>query len=1026
MVSMETASVATVIAMPPNNLPLQVNRFIGRERERIEVRRLLAHTRLLTLTGAGGSGKTRLALQVATDLLEEFEHGVWWAELASLSDPRLVPQAVASAMGISERAGCALTATLCDALRPKRLLLVVDSCEHLLAACGQLIETLLQTCSALRILVTSRQALTIAGETIWSVPSLRVPDTDRLPPVEELMTYEAVQLFVERARSVQPSFTLTPANAPAVVQVCRRLDGIPLAMELAAARIRVLSVEQIVARLDDTCRLLTGGSRSALPRQQTLRATMDWSYDLLSAREQACFRRLSVFAGGFALDAAADVCAGEPSEEDDVLDVLSSLIEKSLVITERHSGEARYRLLETMRQYGREKLQQANEVEFVRSRHCRWCVRFVERAGPDPGGLQQIEWIQRFDLEHDNIRTALAWSLEMGEAEPAARIGAAIWHFWLYRGYLAEGCDVLERILAQLAGQTPLRARLLQAAGVLALYQGDYARAHPLLHESLDLSRALRDPQGIGYALVSLGTLTRGQGHYAQAITLFEESLPLLRQAGDKRVMALALSGWGLALLSLGEYERSIALCEQSVTLARELGSPQSVAGSLTTLAMAVLGQDDYERARALCEESLAIRQELGDMGGSAHTLAILGQVALHQGNIEQAGGHYGESLSLRQALGDKEGVASALEGLAGVAQRQGQPLTAARLYGAAEALREAIGAPLPPTDRAAYERSVADVRVQLGAASFEAAWTEGRAFTLAQAITGAKSVGGRVRIAPSSPSAGGAIPATSPRAPASAGNAFRQSERDRARIEDDLRKAQFIQRSLLPEALPQIPGWRLATCYQPAREVGGDFFDCIPREDGRLGLLLGDATGKGIPAALVMTTACTMLRTAAQTTASPGEVLARVNDLLHARIPPGMFVTCFYAILDPTSGRLRYANAGQDLPYRCHGGGVAELRATGMPLGLMPGSSYDEHEAMLAPGDSLLLYSDGLVEAHGPSREMFGCPRLQTLLAERADGILLTDFLLGELQRFTGDGWEQEDDVTLLLLQRLAEPARA
>ena len=408
--------------------------------------------------------------------------------------------------------------------------------------------------------------------------------------------------------------------------------------------------------------------------------------------------------------------------------------------------------------------------------------------------------------------------------------------------------------------------------------------------------------------------------------------------------------------------------------------------------------------------------------------------MALSQGSYAHAKAHYDESLSLRQALGDTEGIAAALEGLAGVAQGQGQPLSAARLYGAAQALRDAIGAPLPPTDHAFYERTLADVRVQLEAAPFEKAASEGRAFTLAQAIADAQQVTVREQLTSPSQSSTGGVPPSLPQAPASRGTPFgltaREIEmvqaqqaqvRERERIEQELRKAQLIQRSLLPETLPRLSGWRLATYYQPAREVGGDFYDFIPFEDGRLGLLIGDATGKGIPAALVMTTTCTMLRAAAQATASPGEVLARVNDLLYARIPPGMFVTCFYAILDPRSGRLRYATAGQDLPYRCHSNGVSELQAAGMPLGLMPDSSYEEHEVTLSPGESLLFYSDGLVEAHSPSREMFGYSRLQSLLAEQADGASLIDFLLGELKRFTSDGWEQEDDVNMLLLQRMA-----
>ena len=633
--------------------------------------------------------------------------------------------------------------------------------------------------ATLRVLVTSREALTITGETIWRVLPLRVPDTYQLPPIEGLMTYEAVQLFIDRARSVLPSFSLTPENAAVVVQVCRRLDGIPLPTELAAARISVLSLEQIIARLDDACRLLTGGSRTVLPRQQTLRAAMDWSYNLLSAQEQALFRRLSVFAGSFSLEAAEAICAGEPGEECDVLDVLSSLIHKSLLLMEQRSAEARYRLLETMRQYGQEKLQQAGEVATMRRSHCDWYVRFVESAGPEAVGLQQAEWLHRLELEHDNIRTALAWSLEQGEVESGARIGAAIWRFWLYRGYLAEGRHVLERILKHLSEQTSVRTKVLLAAGVFAFYQDDYARANVLLEESLDLSRALSERQGIAYALNALGTLRHSRGVYEQAATLYEESLPLLRELGDRRVMVLALSGWGLTLLSLGEYERSIALCEESLALARELGSPQSVAGSLTTLAIAVLERGDYERASVLCEESLAIRQKLGDKGGSAHTLTILGRVALYQGRYERAKEHYNVSLSLRQALGDKEGIASALEGLAGVAQGQGQPLSAARLYGAAEALRDAIGAPLPPTDDASYESTVADVRVQLDAATFEAAWTEGRAFTLEQAIAEAEQVEVREQITPTSQTTTGVAPPTLPQAPASRGNLFGLTTRE-------------------------------------------------------------------------------------------------------------------------------------------------------------------------------------------------------------------------------------------------------
>ena len=762
-----------------NNLPLPLNRFIGREHEMDEVKGLLATTRLLTLTGTGGCGKTRLALQLATDLRDEYEQGVWWIELAALSDPHLVPQTIASAFGLSEHPGRSLTETLADFLRPRNLLLMLDNCEHLVAACAYLVETLLRSCPHLRILVTSRESLTISGETIWLVPPLHLPDAHYLPPLEGLLKYEAVQLFIERSATVLPSFRLTSENAAAVVQICRRVDGIPLATELAAARVKSLSLEQIVTRLDDAYRLLTGGSRTALPRQQTLLATMDWSYDLLSEMERRLFRRLSVFAGGFTLEAAEAICTDEGVEAEEVFDVLSRLLEKSLVVMSERSSEARYHLLVTIRQYGQEKLRQAGEVAAMRRRHGDWYVRFAEQAGPEAVGLQQAEWLHRVELEHDNIRTVLAWSLEQAEVEAGARIGAAIWRFWLYRGYLTEGRNVLERILQHLSEQTSVRAQVLHAAGVLAFYQGDHARANILLEESLDLSHALPERRGIAYALNTLGDLTHSRGDYQQATTLYEESLLLLRELGDKRVMALALSGWGLALLALGEDERAIARCEESLALARELGSPQSVAGSLTTLAIAVLERGDYGRARGLCEESLAIRQQLADKGGSAHTLTILGRVALSQGSYAQAKAHYDVSLSLRRALGDKEGIASALEGLAGVAQGQGQPLSAARLYGAAQALRNAIGAPLAPTDRASYERMVASVRVQLEAAAFEAAWTQGQAFTLEQAIAAAQQVQVREQITPTSQSSTGVAPATLPQAPASRGNLFGLTARE-------------------------------------------------------------------------------------------------------------------------------------------------------------------------------------------------------------------------------------------------------
>jgi non-specific serine/threonine protein kinase len=760
---MEHGTVSKGSNSSPHHLPLQVNRFIGREREMAAVRELLLTSRLLTLTGAGGSGKTRLALQIATDLLEEFAHRVWWVELAALSDPQLVPQTVASCVGVPERAGRTVTETLSDALGPKRALLVLDNCEHLLTAAAELIGALLQTCPQVHILVTSREALTITGETTWLVLPLRVPDTYQLPPIEGLLTFEAVRLFVERARSVLPSFTLTPENASAVVQVCRRLDGIPLALELAAARIRALSVEQIVARLDDVYRLLTGGSRLALPRQQTLRAAMDWSYDLLSPQEQACFRRLAVFAGSFSLEAAEAICAAEPEKPYDVLDVLSSLIDKSLVLVERCSSEARYRLLETIRQYGQDKLQERAEAVQARRTHRDWYARLAEQAESRMLEAQQEQVFDRLEAEHENLRGALGWSLEQQEAETAAQMGSAIWRFWLLRGHMSEGRNVLERALAGFSEQNTVRAKALNVAAIMASLQDDYATARRLAQESLALSRQLAERKQTGYALYILGRLARIDGNYIGAATFFEESLLLFRELGKQEDIALVLSDMGLTVLNLGEDERATALCEESLALSRTLGDPRAIASWLANLGTIVLARGDCQRAKELCDESLGIRRALGYKGGCAHTLAILGRIALAQRNYEEAIACFNESLTLRQEIGEKEGIATVLEGLAAVTEALGEPVRAAGLYGFAESLRTQIGAPLSPIDVPSYQQAIATLRAKLDEPTFLNARAAGRAMTLEEALAEAAQVKTRAPLPPASSSPRVEAPSTSP-----------------------------------------------------------------------------------------------------------------------------------------------------------------------------------------------------------------------------------------------------------------------
>src|SRR5919112_376772 len=433
---------------PPHNLPSELSSFVGREEELTEVKRLLENNRLLTLTGSGGCGKTRLALAAARKVVERFENGVWMVELASLAEPSLVPQAVASTLGVRERPGSSLTVVLSDYLRTRNLLLILDNCEHLIDVCAELTEAWLHSCPALRVFATSREALGITGEVAWPVPSLSLPDLRRLPDPEGLPRYESSRLFVERTVAVRPDFTLTEQNASAVAEVCYRLDGIPLAIELAAARTKVLSVQEISTRLGDSFRVLTAGSRTATSRQRTLRATMDWSHELLCQKERVLFRRLSVFAGGFTLGAPESICAGEGLQSDEELELLSHLVDKSLVNMWEDRTGTRYRLLETIRQYGWERLEEVGEAAHVRERHAGYYLAVAEEAEPELKGERQVTWLERLETEHENLRVTMAWLLGRGESEEAARLGWALWLFWGIRTHLAEGRRSMERALS--------------------------------------------------------------------------------------------------------------------------------------------------------------------------------------------------------------------------------------------------------------------------------------------------------------------------------------------------------------------------------------------------------------------------------------------------------------------------------------------------------------------------------------------------------------------------------------------------
>jgi predicted ATPase len=681
----------------PNNLPVQLTSFIGRAYEIAEVKRLLSRTRLLTLTGAGGSGKTRLAIHVAADLLERYPDGIWWVELASLVDPNDVPGAVASALKALEQPGRPIGETLADSLSTKDLLLVLDNCEHLVSACAGLADALLRACPKLRVVATSREALGLAGELTYRVPSLSLPDIQRLPAAPQLLDFEAIRLFAERATFSDPRFEITSNSAAAVAQICVRLDGIPLAIELAAARVKVLAVEQIAERLNDRFRLLTAGSRAAIPRHQTLRATLDWSYALLSERERLLLNRLSVFAGGCTLETAEAVCAGSDVEGSEILDLLTQLAEKSLILVEVRGGEARYRLLETVREYCCSRLRESHEESAVRARHTDFFLAMAERWEPGLYGPREVMWLERLEAEHDNLRTALDWAVDAAP-EMALRLAGVVWRFWDTRGFFSEGRARLQRVLAAAQQATRARINALDGAGVLAFRQGDLVAARTLHEEALALSRDLGDRGAIARSLDHLSWIVASQGENEKARGFLEESLALARQSNDQLRICHVL-------LILGEHAR---------------------------------GEGDYDRACKMIEESLPLARRLGSKTTTSTLLVNYGHVMLHHGNIRRAAALFAESLTVARDAGVRRIFRMQLVGVAGVALAAGQAVRASRLVGAAEALGEAMGASVEFGDREDYDRITAAVRAALDEGAYQAACAEGGKMTQEQAIESA------------------------------------------------------------------------------------------------------------------------------------------------------------------------------------------------------------------------------------------------------------------------------------------------
>ncbi len=764
-----------------HTLPVQLTPLIGREREVAAICTLLhrPHVRLVTLTGAGGIGKTRLGLQVAADLSDAFPDGVYFVNLTPIRDPSLTTSTIAHELGIHEAGTQPLLEAVKASLRDKQLLLLLDNFEQIVTA-APLLEDLLAACHQLAILVTSREVLHLQAEHLFPVPPLALPDLAHLPEREQLTRYAAVALFVQRAQAILPGFQLTQAHAQAIVEICVRLDGLPLALELAAARIRLLPPKALLARLAQRLEVLTGGWRTLPERQQTLRNTIQWSYDLLTEREQRLFRWLSIFFGGCTLEAAEAVCqAGQAGgdQASSVLEGVASLLDKSLVQqAEREGKEPRFVMLETIREFGLECLERQGELEAALQAHTSYYLALVEAAEPCLFGPEQLLWFDRLERELDNLRTILQAATTEGEekVELALRLASALQLFWHARGYLREGRDVLERLLAGArALAAPVRLKALNTLGVIMLSQDDprgleqranealalareqynqlnmtyamalcgtaimldrrdYAAAQACLEEALTQARTLGDRLLLFWTLLSRGRLALYQREYSRAIAWFEEGLALCRARGDKVLRSVALFQLARAELSRSHAARARTLLEESLTISREIGSTWGIALVLSALGHLAVQQGEFSQAEAFLADGARLASELGDRRNVARSRLLLAVLAALRGDHAAARLRYEEGLATALDIGHMDYIASGLKGLGCVAAALGLHTWAVLLWGAAEPLRESRSVALP---RDLYERMVALVRTQLGEPAFIAAWAQGRSMTPEQAL---------------------------------------------------------------------------------------------------------------------------------------------------------------------------------------------------------------------------------------------------------------------------------------------------
>ena len=749
---MESPRFESIYTRYPNNLPLQPSSFIGREHELSQLKQLIWSTRLLTLTGPGGCGKTRLALKVAEQLLDAFSDGAWFVDFASLPDTGPVPQTVASVFAIRESIGRSFSTALIDYLCSRELLIILDNCEHVLPACAELATALLRACPNLYLVATSREKINIDGEIVLQTPPLSTILPSAQVVTEAILTTEATSLFIERAKAVQPSFVATKQNAPLIAQICHQLDGLPLAIELAAAHISTLSVEQIAERLVDRFALLSLGRRTAPARHQTLRAMIDWSYGLLSAEEKKLFHRLAVFAGGWTIEAVESVCSddGKTIQVNDkpiaTITALSRLVEKSLVIADASFSEMRYGFLETIRQYAREKLMadettQPTDYERTRGQHLTYFEEWVEKTVLGLMSQDHHIWLDRYELEHENIRAALEWGLSNEQwAEQGLHLAVTSSRYFLLRGYISEGRTYLSAALKreQPGKKNELRALGLTRAADLAYYQSDFPSMRLMLDESLSIWRELGLERGAGNAeaLQMLGEWLTEVGDYATAYRVYNESLTINRELNNELGICdlLMLIGW--VAMRIGDYGEAQVRLGEFLALARKTGYAWHIAFALSGLGELAIRQGQYEYAGALLEEALALRRAHADQWGVATALGSLGWAALRQGDYGRMRAALKESATIHMEIGDKGGMAWCLEKLAEGIYLEARTQSATRrnesyqravcVYGAAAAIRAPIGSVIDQADQGEYVRKLAELRKQLGTAAFMKAWDTG------------------------------------------------------------------------------------------------------------------------------------------------------------------------------------------------------------------------------------------------------------------------------------------------------------